>query len=134
MGCPCVKSQSTAESILPPPNKEEDDDSSDSNRILDTDITIQDDYRSSVLTQGMFSNDPNYSSREISIEDFKIIKVIGRGSFGKVYLVRKRDDDKVYAMKTLKKDIVLRKNQTNNTKGKFSTCNYVSVYSRAHDP
>ena len=30
-------------------------------------------------------SDPNYSSRAISIEDFKILKVIGRGSFGKVY-------------------------------------------------
>ena len=32
-------------------------------------------------------NDPNYSSSQISIEDFTILKVIGRGSFGKVYQV-----------------------------------------------
>ena len=37
--------------------------------------------------------------------------MIGRGSFGKVFLVKKRDDGKVYAMKTLKKDMILRKNQ-----------------------
>jgi len=42
-------------------------------------------------------------------EDFEILKVIGRGSYGTVYLVRKIDDRKVYAMKVLKKvDIELR--------------------------
>ena len=71
-----------------------------------------------MVAQSLLNNDQNYSSHEISIEDFKIVKVIGRGSFGKVYLVRKRDDGKVFAMKTLKKDIILKKNQTNNTKGK----------------
>ena len=44
------------------------------------------------------------------MDDFHIIKVIGRGSFGKVYLVKKKDDGKVYAVKTLKKDMILRKN------------------------
>ena len=35
----------------------------------------------------------NYSSTAISKQDFKILKVIGRGSFGKVYLVQKKDGD-----------------------------------------
>ena len=42
--------------------------------------------------QGIKKSDPNYSSKDISIEDFQIIKVIGRGSFGKGYLVQKKDD------------------------------------------
>ena len=49
-------------------------------------------------------NDRNHSSNQINLEHFTIIKVIGRGSFGKVYLVRKNDDNCLYAMKTLKKD------------------------------
>lgn len=68
------------------------------------------------ISTGEFMNDPNYSSLTISIDDFVIIKVIGRGSFGKVYLVRKKDDGKIYAMKTLKKDMIIKKNQTSNTK------------------
>ena len=40
---------------------------------------------------------------KISKDDFKIIKVIGRGSFGKVFMVKKRDTGLVYAMKVLKK-------------------------------
>jgi len=35
------------------------------------------------------------------------MKVIGRGSFGKVYLVQKRDNEKLYAMKTIKKESTL---------------------------
>jgi serine/threonine protein kinase len=42
--------------------------------------------------------------KKISKNDFLILKVIGRGSFGKVYLVRKRDTGIPYAMKILKKD------------------------------
>ena len=63
-------------------------------------------------------NDKNHFTNEISNEDFIIIKVIGRGSFGKVYLVQKKDTGTYFAMKTLKKDVILRKNQNKNTKGK----------------
>ena len=44
------------------------------------------------------------SSGKISKEDFDIIKVIGRGGFGKVYMVKKRTNKKVFAMKVLSKD------------------------------
>ena len=44
------------------------------------------------------------SNEKISKNDFLILKVIGRGSFGKVYLVRKKDTGIPYAMKILKKD------------------------------
>lgn len=51
-----------------------------------------------------------------SIDDFQLLKVVGRGSFGKVYMARKKDDNKIYAVKTLKKDFIIRTNQVNNTK------------------
>ncbi len=54
--------------------------------------------------------DSEYFSDKIRIEDFTIVRVVGRGSFGKVYLVKKNSDGKMYAMKTLKKDMILRKN------------------------
>jgi serine/threonine protein kinase len=41
--------------------------------------------------------------KKISINDFQLISVIGRGSFGKVYLVRKKDSGLPFAMKILKK-------------------------------
>jgi len=45
-----------------------------------------------------------HPGKKISLDDFKLLKVIGRGSFGKVYLVRKKDSGLPYAMKILRKD------------------------------
>lgn len=55
----------------------------------------------------------------ISKEDFTLLKVIGKGSFGKVFLVQKRggsDDGVTYAMKTLRKEVLLKRNQIEHTK------------------
>jgi serine/threonine protein kinase len=40
-------------------------------------------------------------------EDFKIIKLIGRGTFGKVYLVKNEKTNSLHAMKSIRKDVVL---------------------------
>lgn len=47
----------------------------------------------------------NHYTEEINKNDFIICKVIGRGSFGKVYLVQRKANGAYYAMKTLKKEI-----------------------------
>eukprot|EP00954_Amorphochlora_amoebiformis_P030446 1394700-Amorphochlora_amoeboformis.AAC.1 len=41
----------------------------------------------------------NESKKKVGLEDFALLKVIGKGSFGKVMLVKKVDTKKVYAMK-----------------------------------
>ena len=46
----------------------------------------------------------------ISLEDFEILKLIGRGSFAKVYLVRNNSNKKLYSMKKLDKPF-LKKNK-----------------------
>ncbi|KAL2913685.1 Serine/threonine-protein kinase [Polyrhizophydium stewartii] len=47
--------------------------------------------------------------KPLSASDFELLKVIGKGSFGKVLQVRKKDTSRIYAMKVLiKKDIVER--------------------------
>jgi hypothetical protein len=50
----------------------------------------------------------NTSTREIrekrvNFDDFELIKIIGRGAFGTVDLVRRKPTGQVYAMKTLSK-------------------------------
>lgn len=65
------------------------------------------------------------SKRTINLDAFKIIKVIGKGSFGKVFLVRDKANGTLYAMKVLKKDYIIRKNQVEHTKTERSVLGYV---------
>ena len=68
-------------------------------------------------------NEQNHATSGVNIDSFEIKKVIGRGSFGKVYMVQKKDTGEFYAMKTLKKDQIIRKNQKQNTKGIITDLN-----------
>ncbi|KAL4499812.1 hypothetical protein ABPG72_015161 [Tetrahymena utriculariae] len=43
------------------------------------------------------------SRKNLSIQDFIIDRPLGKGAFGQVYLVTKKDNQKKYAMKTIKK-------------------------------
>ena len=45
--------------------------------------------------------------KDVQYSDFNLIKVLGRGGFGKVYLVEKKDTGKAYVMKALKKYEIL---------------------------
>lgn len=61
---------------------------------------------------------PSIENRPVSLEDFTLVKVIGQGSFGKVFLVRPNWDnstDTVFAMKVVKKEDVRRRNQLEHT-------------------
>jgi len=51
----------------------------------------------------------------LTIEDFELIKVIGTGSYGKVILSKKKDTEEVYAIKTLNKKHLIKKNQVEHT-------------------
>lgn len=57
--------------------------------------------------------------RPLGIEDFDLMKVVGRGAFGKVLLVRKKDGKNagsIYAMKILVKAHIIKNDQIENTK------------------
>lgn len=43
-------------------------------------------------------------ARPLGPEDFELLCVVGRGAFGKVFQVRKRDTGEVFAMKVMRKD------------------------------
>ena len=51
----------------------------------------------------------------IAIDDFDLIKVLGKGSFGKVMLVRYKGNQQLYAMKTLRKEALVRRKQLMHT-------------------
>ena len=83
-------------------------------QVTDEDLIDEEDAEADGPTENLMN--PN---QKISKEDFYILKVIGRGSFGKVYLVRKKDTGMAYAMKILKKDQLIKKNLLIKTQGKY---------------
>lgn len=47
----------------------------------------------------------------VSLQDFLLLAVLGKGSYAKVVLVKKTDTGETYAMKILKKEMITKKNQ-----------------------
>ncbi len=45
------------------------------------------------------------------LNDFKVIKVIDKGSFGKVFLVVNKFSGQLYAMKRINKNVLINKKQ-----------------------
>lgn len=59
--------------------------------------------------------EPLHPADRVSMRNFKLLKLLGTGAYGEVFLVKKRDGDdkdKLYAMKILKKKKVTLKNKT----------------------
>lgn len=42
----------------------------------------------------------------IGLDDFQLLRVIGRGSYAKVFVVEQKRTKRIYAMKVIKKELV----------------------------
>jgi hypothetical protein len=47
----------------------------------------------------------------ITLDDFEILSILGKGAFGKVYLTRMKENGNLYAIKTIRKDVVIETEQ-----------------------
>ena len=65
--------------------------------------------------QKCVSEQQKRTGSNISKKDFEMISVIGKGSYGKVTLVKKKDTGQLYALKALKKAEIIRRNQVEHT-------------------
>jgi serine/threonine protein kinase len=59
------------------------------------------------------------------LDSFRMIKVVGKGSFGKVFLVREKQTNEMFALKVLKKDNIIKRNQVEHTRTERSVLGYV---------
>lgn len=67
------------------------------------------------------------ASKLVTLDDFDVIKTLGRGQFGKVIKIRQKDNGKIFAMKVIDKSIVLSDNiveSTNNEQLILKTINH----------
>ena len=55
--------------------------------------------------------------KHLGPQDFDIMRLIGRGTFGQVYQVRKKDTGRIYAMKVLSKKVIVQKKEVAHTIG-----------------
>jgi len=58
--------------------------------------------------------------KKVTVDDFDLLKVIGKGSFGKVIQVRRKDTGKIFAMKILHKQTIIERNEVEHTKAEKS--------------
>lgn len=70
-----------------------------------------------------FNDTPTQSAPRL--DSFKMIRVIGKGSFGKVFLVREIKTGHIFALKVLRKDNIIKRNQVEHTKTERSVLGYV---------
>jgi len=74
---------------------------------------VNDDDDSDLSFESLDNEDT--SNYEPKLEDFKIVKVLDKGSFGKVFLVENKLNGRFYAMKRIRKDVLIEKKQIENT-------------------
>lgn len=51
----------------------------------------------------------------LTVDSFDLLKVIGKGSFGKVIQVRKKDTGRIYALKTIRKSHIVARSEVTHT-------------------
>jgi len=56
------------------------------------------------------------SQSKVNLDDFQLLKVVGKGGYGKVFQVVKKDTQNIYAMKVLKKDFLIKSKNVEYTK------------------
>ena len=64
----------------------------------------------------------------LGVEDFDPLKVIGRGAFGEVRLVQKRDTGHVYAMKILRKSAMVEKEQVAHVRAERDVSKLIEIF------
>ena len=72
--------------------------------------------RSSCEPEGEMEGGSSMDTPKMTVDDFDLLRVVGKGSFGKVLLVRRKETSELFAMKILSKPTVVKKKQVEHTR------------------
>ena len=75
----------------------------------------QEDEKLQQQYQDIITEQQRKTGAHVNKKDFEMKSVIGKGSYGKVMLVKKKDTGQLYALKVLKKAEIIRRNQVEHT-------------------
>lgn len=64
--------------------------------------------------------------RSMKLEDFELLKVVGKGSFGKVMQVMKKDTGRIYALKTIRKAHIISRSEVTHTLAERSVLSQIN--------
>ena len=65
------------------------------------------------IDSGLLHNTvPSNAKKRLTPDDFTMLCLVGQGAFGKVFQVKKKDSGSVYAMKVMRKDTIIEREQT----------------------
>nr|XP_053653368.1 RAC-beta serine/threonine-protein kinase B-like [Cherax quadricarinatus] len=71
--------------------------------------------RTSLETSIFFLDSKCFAFYSQTLDNFEFIRVLGRGTFGKVMLCRQKKNDRIYAMKVLRKDVIIERRELAHT-------------------
>ena len=80
------------------------DDTDDGDKRKLSDEEMSELLNTTLVKRRSSSSEPD---EKVTMEDFNFLMVIGRGSFGKVFLAEFKHDKKLYAIKSIRKDVLI---------------------------
>ncbi|ODM97918.1 RAC serine/threonine-protein kinase [Orchesella cincta] len=80
------------------------------------DMTVNDPelYNKFVINQGTSCGKLS-GKKKVTFENFEFLKLLGKGTFGKVILCREKTSRKLYAVKILRKEVIIKKEEVDHT-------------------
>ena len=73
-------------------------------------------YNSENCVKGLIDSNRSSTATIVSVDEFQPIKLLGKGSYGKVLLVKYFNNNKIYAMKVIDKEKIIKKKITQRIK------------------